>query len=113
MHGSKKLKEAYAENHFIMMRNQRTFGQMLQDTPPTRMDMWCGRGQGGALNNLLHVGGKRGCLALTTEQACMHANYLLSTTYYLLQGEHRHLRLASYYKLSIHLLLVTGYSLTA
>jgi hypothetical protein len=55
-HGAEKLTTAYAQDHFIMFRNQRTFGQMLQDTPPMRMSMWCGKGHGGNFFNLRYVG---------------------------------------------------------
>lgn len=55
-HGGRGLMEAYREDHFCLMRNQRTFGGALQDSTPSRMNVWVGEGHGGALANLYYVG---------------------------------------------------------
>lgn len=55
-HGGEILRDSYAQDHFVMLRNQRTFGQMLQDTPPARLNIWNAKGHGGGLFNLWYVG---------------------------------------------------------
>ena len=55
-HGSDDLTASYCEEHFCMMRNQRTFGGALQDNSPFRGNLWVGKGGGGALANLYYLG---------------------------------------------------------
>lgn len=55
-HGSEAAKYCYAEEHFLMFSNQRTFDTDNADSKPSRMMVWSGQNYGGVFTNLFNFG---------------------------------------------------------